>query len=117
MKNPITDSLSRLTVSFGDGDRCILPYIYFRVPPTSGSDKATLSAVMLQYDDPAIDVKHKTVGPANFAEAPMVEVSHNGNSELIYLARAIQKSPDDVRVETPFANGKLWGWFPKHLVE
>lgn len=109
--NPI---LSLQNIDCKGGETAVLPYVYMRGCDSLG--KWGVLAIMIQYDSPETENRHVSVTPENYAQAPHVWVKHKDKDVMLYLVKAEKDRSDNVRVETPFGNGTLWGWFPKERV-
>lgn len=89
-----------------DNEMAILPWIFYRT-------ESGLGYAPIQYDADGVD-GHTQISQDNFQKAKTIKVVNNGTNTIVYLAKAHYES-SFVRVEMPFANGILWGWFPKEL--
>lgn len=111
--NPLTSLLQRAKI--GQAETILIPYVYIRGESWDG--KSGVLPVMLQYDSEDVGNRLASASIENYTNAKMLEVTHNGEKIILYLVRAQKNSTEDVRIEIPFANGTLWGWFPKQFAQ
>lgn len=110
--NPIKNLL--MTMRISADQVVVLPFVLVREEDTEGHSNAL--TIPLQFDSNQTEGKHVAVTFDNYAQAPVCEIK--GKEEvLIYLAKAEKNRLSDVRFEIPFADGILWGWFPKQFAQ
>ena len=96
------------------GPVALVPFFYVKHGDPANPKIEAVLVIYMQFDKPGIS-GHRNLDMTNYSDAKMELIPGvlPACNLLVPLILAHKHQPDDIRIETEFAGGKLWGWFPK----